>query len=58
MLKSMVTGGLKGVRRMGRSLTGRTELDELAQSTNRCASGSDLGEDRWMRRGDGIGAAL
>jgi hypothetical protein len=31
ILKSMVTGGLKGVRRMGRSLTGRGELEELSR---------------------------
>lgn len=30
ILKNMVTGGLKGVRRIGRSLAGRSELEELS----------------------------
>lgn len=31
LLKNMVTGSLKGVRRMGRSLTGRSEIEEVDQ---------------------------
>ena len=58
MFKNMVTGGLKGVRRMGRSLTGRSELEELGQPFDRIASGLDLGERRWVSQGDRFGTAV
>lgn len=58
MLKNMVTGGLKGVRRMGRSLTGRSELDELGQLLPRVVNGSDSGEKRWVSGISEVGAAL
>jgi hypothetical protein len=56
ILKSMVTGGLKGVRRMGRSLTGRGELEELSRISH-TTSGSNVGQDSWMSRRDEVGAA-
>ena len=58
MLKNMVTGGLKGVRRMGRSLTGRSELEELGQPFRRVTSGLDSGERRWASQGDRFGMAV
>jgi hypothetical protein len=53
LLKNMVTGGLKGVRRMGRSLTGRSEIEEFDQPCR-----PNLDEKRWASRSSEVGAAF
>lgn len=53
LLKTMVTGGLKGVRRMGRSLTGRSEMEDFDQPFR-----SDLYNKRGTSRSNEVGAAF
>ena len=53
LLKNIVTGSLKGVRRMGRSLTGRSEIEEFYQPFR-----PNLYEKRWASRSSEVGAAF